>query len=195
MGRMVVQPGSAPQWIGSNRYGRRFRRGLNREVPQEIYDKKKEKIAQKEIEKILEEKFFESEQYTEQQKAKIKNTIKAQIKYYSEAIIKQAEDDLNIDFNEENPNYENLRELYYQELTNKAIQIAAKEFDISETFDIEEAIKKEKKVLEKVRAGEITKEEAKTILSKPTIFESRNNRYIRYINQAIHRNSDGGMER
>lgn len=193
MGRMIVQPESAPQWIGGHGYGRHFgRKNYNSKTPDEIYDKKKEKDVEKEIEKILDEKFKNSEQYTKQQKAQIKNTIKVGIKLSTHEILSQAIDEVNRDLDIENGNFDSLKQMYYAELSERARKIAIQEYDLSESFDIKEAIRREKEIDEKLRAGDITIEQAKKMLGKPILFESRNTKFL---NLRMNRESDEEMER
>lgn len=208
MGRMAVEPGSAPHWLDGYRGGRGFRNpyGSHKNYTK---DKQHEEAVKEEVKEILLKKFNNVKEFTDEQKEKIQNTLKYQIDIFSRAIVEQASETVEYEMENETQSYldsvqeskdtRRLTEMYYRALREKATFIAEEEYNISDTFDIEEVAKREEKIYNMVISGKITKAEAKTQLEKPILFKNIDERYNKslmsaYINRETHRsgNEDRG---
>lgn len=185
MGRMVVEPGSAPQWVDGYRGYRGWRRpyGSHKNY---IRDKQKENPIKEDVKEILWKKFDRVEGYTDEQRARVKNTIGFQIDIFSKIILEHAEeiveaeleDRINgyFDAVQESKETKKITEMYYTELAEKAEELAIHEYDISKNFDIEKAAQKEKGIYDKLKKGEISKYEAQRLLEEPILFENTDDR-------------------
>ena len=200
MGRMVVTPGGSPHWVDEGRRYRRHERygRMKNGEDRVLEDPKKEKEIRSEVEDALIDKFYDSDKYTDEQKDKIKNTIKAQAKTFSKAILKQAEEDIEIDENSitEGMEDEEISKMFYRKLKDKALSLAEEKYFISSNFDIERAIRTEREVLEKINNGELTRSQAKDLLGRPMLFESRDGRHSQFLQEILEeRLNNEGLER
>lgn len=187
--RYTVLPLQAPHLEGNNsgfgrRFGRNFRggKGYKSEYPQ---DKQKENKIKEDVEQVLLNKFENTNQWTEGQKKGIKNTLKAQVGVYADMILEQAEEECynTLPDIDESISAEEEQKFFYKKLYDIAIDIAEKKFDIDQEFDIEEAINREKSVLEKIQKGELTPYAAKSYLEEPLLYKGEiNNKYKQYVN-------------
>lgn len=183
--RYAVLPLQAPHLEGDGRgFGRGYRggRGYQRKYPQ---DKQKENSIKKDVEQVLLDKFENSDQWTEEQKKGIKNTLKAQVKVYADMILEQAEEECYSKLlkSDESISVEEQQKVFYKKLYSIAMDIAEKQFEIDEDFDIEEAIKRERNVLKKVQNGELTRNKAISYLEEPLLFKGEiDNKYKQYVN-------------
>lgn len=186
--RYAVLPLQAPHLEGNGRnfgrsFGRGYRggRGYKEKYPQ---NKQKEDGIKEDVKQILLDKFDNTDKWTEEQKEGIKNTLKAQVGVYADMILKQAEEECynTLPETDEAIPVEEEQRNFYNKLHNVAIDIAEKQFDIDQDFDIEEAIKREKSLLEKVRSGELTSYMAKSYLEEPLLYKGEiKNKYKQYV--------------
>lgn len=190
MGRMTVKPGAVPVWEGEEKnkprrgLSRMFNRGLRNYGNRFMNDynntfldrESKENIdIRKHIEIMLVNKFEKLERYTKEEKKGVEMTIRAQARLHSKVILDEAitriKDDENLEKELEELSEEEAMKVYYEEIENEVNHIINEEFEFQPDLDIKSFIEREKKVKEKVSKGEITEEEAYSILKEP--IESR----------------------
>ena len=193
IGRMRVEPGSTPTWEdGRHRHRghRGFHRGGYRGL--EKYGRNsfannetnmltpEEKSFQEEvrinIEEILLLKFKKMNEFSEIEKKGIQMTIMAQIKGHSKVIFEEAcyrvENNKKLQEEMESMTEEQIEEILMEKISKEAKDIALDEFEFDCNIDINQFMKREKQVKDRIENGELTIEEAYKILKEPIIVEN-----------------------
>ena len=192
IGRMRVEPGSAPVWEGGDQkqgkrglFSRRYQRGLRNSmlggnsfnIPDEIEEENNRNVLTQ-IERSILEKFKNEKMFTQAQKASIYMTMVAQTETHAKLIFREACHRVSMSMDKEQEmegmSETQIARIYYEEVLEEALGIVENEFEFPKGLNIEAFAKREKEVKEKLDKGEITEEEAKDILREPIYVREKN---------------------
>ena len=116
------------------------------------------------IQKGLKEKIRESGFWTEEQLSKISNIEESQTKMTADYIYDMGKNRLG---KEKVKDKESYSKKYYDKLKKKCMDITENEAQVNPNFNIDVAIEKEEEIKKKLKANEITPEEALKAYSEP----------------------------
>lgn len=192
IGRMRVEPGSAPVWEGGDTNPHRrnlLSRMLNKRLmgknylgdrlinmPEMVEEEISEDIR-KEVEVKIIQKFLVDRRYTDRDKQRVQMTIVAQAGVQAGIIFKEAckrvGEDANLQSELEGMDDKKVAQIFFDEVLKEALTIVDNEFEIQPELDIEALARREAEVKQKIEKGEMTQEEAKEILKEPIIEKDR----------------------
>ncbi len=192
IGRMRVEPGSAPVWEGGDTNPHRrnlLSRMLNKRLmgknylgdrlinmPEMVEEEISEDIR-KEVEVKIIQKFLVDRRYTDRDKQRVQMTIVAQAGVQAGIIFKEAckrvGEDANLQSELEGMDDKKVAQIFFDEVLKEALTIVDNEFEIQPDLDIEALARREAEVKQKIEKGEMTQEEAKEILKEPIIEKDR----------------------
>lgn len=192
IGRMRVEPGSAPVWEGGDTNPHRrnlLSRMLNKRLmgknylgdrlinmPEMVEEEISEDIR-KEVEVKIIQKFLVDRRYTDRDKQRVQMTIVAQAGVQAGIIFKEAckrvGEDANLQSELEGMDDKKVAQIFFDEVLKEALIIVDNEFEIQPDLDIEALARREAEVKQKIEKGEMTQEEAKEILKEPIIEKDR----------------------
>ena len=192
IGRMRVEPGSAPVWEGGDTNPHRrnlLSRMLNKRImgknylgdrlinmPEMVEEEISEDIR-KEVEVKIIQKFLVDRRYTDRDKQRVQMTIVAQAGVQAGIIFKEAckrvGEDANLQSELEGMDDKKVAQIFFDEVLKEALTIVDNEFEIQPDLDIEALARREAEVKQKIEKGEMTQEEAKEILKEPIIEKDR----------------------
>ena len=168
------RPGWFHRGFGRYGYGRDFLRdhSIDISTPEE---KGFEESVRSHIEEILLVKFQETNVFSEVEKQGVEMTIKAQIQGHSKVIFDEAchrvERDKRLQAEMKNMTERQMEDVFMAEVEREAEKIAGDEFNFDHNIDINQFMKREKDVKERMERGEITREEAYELLREPIVVE------------------------
>ena len=192
IGRMRVEPGSAPVWEGGDTNPHRrnlLSRMLNKRLmgknylgdrlinmPEMVEEEISEDIR-KEVEVKIIQKFLVDRRYTDRDKQRVQMTIVPQAGVQAGIIFKEAckrvGEDANLQSELEGMDDKKVAQIFFDEVLKEALTIVDNEFEIQPDLDIEALARREAEVKQKIEKGEMTQEEAKEILKEPIIEKDR----------------------
>lgn len=147
------------------------------------------------IEEILLVKFQKTNVFSETEKQGLEMTVRAQMHGHSKVIFEEAchrvDHDKRLQEEIENMTEREMQDVFMAEVEREAERIVVNEFEFDHSIDISLFTEREKDVKERIKKGEITKEEAYEILREPIVVQKENEKesqsqgyeeYYRYCN-------------
>lgn len=127
------------------------------------------------IEEILLVKFQKTNVFSETEKQGLEMTVMAQMHGHSKVIFDEAchrvENDKRLQAEIENMTEREMQDVFMAEVEREAERIVVNEFEFDRNIDIDLFMKREKGVRERIKKGEITREEAYEILREPIVVQ------------------------
>ena len=127
------------------------------------------------IEEILLVKFQKTNVFSETEKQGLEMTVMAQMHGHSKVIFDEAchrvENDKRLQAEIENMTEREMQDVFMAEVEREAERIVVNEFEFDRNIDIDLFMEREKDVRERIKKGEITREEAYEILREPIVVQ------------------------